>query len=184
MNCSRVIAPAQSRLYNRPFQYDSYKDRGSLKIEKNWAQSKTVSKEEKLEIVLDAEIIAELPLEFADIYHEIEESKYILDFDDNWDGEGSIHYEVDTWQRAVQFLTKYSVWAFDKMSLQIPVPKIHPGPDGSIDILWKSSKYRLLINLHPENMASFYGDDYNFEKIKGTFDPSKINQGLLLNLLM
>ena len=48
-----------------------------------------------------------------------------------------------------------------------------------------NSVYKLLINIPKEidAPASFYGDDYKMDKIKGTFDSSKLNCGLLLLLL-
>ncbi|MFQ5677782.1 MAG: hypothetical protein ACE5G1_17970, partial [bacterium] len=73
----------------------------------------------------------------------------------------------------------------DETSRVIPTPKITPGPNGSIDILWKSANYRLLINIpdNPKKQASFYGDNFSTDTIEGTFNPSNFNQGLLLTIL-
>ena len=40
-------------------------------------------------------------------------------------------------------------------------PKIHPGPEGSIDLHWKSSNRELLINVpaNSEDPIGYYGDD-------------------------
>lgn len=161
-----------------------YKDKYKKSME-SWFKYrvKQVVNEEKLRIELNEQIIAELPFELDELYAEIEKSKYMLEYEDDWDDEGSIGYETSTWKRAIQFIADYAKWALNTMSMVIPKPKIYPGPNGSIDILWKSSYYRLLINISKDTDkdASFYGD-YKWEKIKGTFNPSKVKPGILLNL--
>ncbi|NIR52266.1 hypothetical protein GWO43_27105 [candidate division KSB1 bacterium] len=146
---------------------------------------KETAKEKNLRIELDNELVSELPAELHEIYGELEKSRSILQLKDDWDDQGSIRYDKDTWKRSVRFVSNYAKWVLDKVSIKIPSPKIYPGPDGGIDIQWKDAQYRLLINIprDPEAEASFYGDDYNKEKISGTFVPSKFNLGLLLNLL-
>jgi len=59
----------------------------------------------------------------------------------------------------------------------VPIPAILPGPDGSIDLHWKTEKYELLINI-PGDLnapASFYGDNYSTLKLEGTFDLKQLN---------
>ncbi len=146
---------------------------------------KTFIEEENLQVELNNSIITDLHFRFIEIYQEIENSKYILELDDDWDDEGGVAYQESTWKRTIQFISSYTKWVFDEISLVIPTPKIAPGPNGTIDILWKSSNYRLLINI-PDNLkkqASFYGDNYSTDTIEGTFNPSNFNQGLLLTIL-
>ncbi len=140
---------------------------------------------EFLKVELDNEVITELPLKLHEIYREIEKSKYVLDLEDDWDDEGSITYKPATWIRAVKFIADYAKWVLEEASIVLSTPRISPGPNGSIDVLWKNNNFRLLINI-PEDrqkQASFYGDDYGQEVIEGTFNPAKINQGILLSLL-
>lgn len=137
------------------------------------------------QIYLNNELIVELPSRFEDLYECIEKSKYILELKENWDDEGSPPYKKSTWIRAIKFVSDYALWIFTETNKVIDTPKICHGPNGSIDILWKKGNYRLLINI-PENTekpASFYGDDYNSQKVKGEFNISNYNQGLLLTLL-
>ncbi|MBI4661430.1 MAG: hypothetical protein HY735_21620 [Verrucomicrobia bacterium] len=63
----------------------------------------------------------------------------------------------------------------------IPPPKILPGPDGSIDVHWKTKTCELLVNVPAgsNQRADFYGDDYGSLRIKGTIDPENPSSGLL-----
>ena len=142
-------------------------------------------KKETIEIELGNKVIAELPINLIAICQAIEQSKYILELEDDWDEEGSEGYKKSTWKKAIEFIANYANWVLDETSIIIDTPKIFPGPEGSIEILWKKPKYRLLINIpeDPQSPASFYGDDFESEQIKGTFEPSKFNQGLILCLL-
>ncbi len=127
-----------------------------------------------------------LPAKLYKLAESIQNSKYILDLEDDFDDEGSPRYDFETWKRAVDFLVNSAKWALDKNNVVIDSPKIYHGPDGSIDILWKNSDYKLLINFPKGNdtPATFYGDDYNTNKIEGTFNPSKQDFRLLHLMLI
>ncbi|MFQ5752362.1 MAG: hypothetical protein ACE5HI_10225, partial [bacterium] len=71
---------------------------------------------ENLKIQLENKLIAELPLRFYEIYLEIENSKYLLSLDDDWDDEGSTGYKAATWKRAIQFVVNYATWVLDETS--------------------------------------------------------------------
>jgi hypothetical protein len=107
-------------------------------------------------------------------------AEWMLNLEDDWDGEGSVGFSKITFNRAADFLRRYATGAWKRAGTIIPVPEILPGPDGSIDILWKTEGYELLVNIPAENkLASFYGDDLRDANIKGTFDASVENLGLL-----
>ncbi len=110
---------------------------------------------------------------FEDLNDAIEESRQrILTLKEDWDGDGGKPYQEETWKRATTFIRKLSEKLWLDVGLKLPVPKICPGPGGSIDVHWKSQKYELLINV-PENAdepADVYGDNYKELVIKGTFE--------------
>ena len=62
-----------------------------------------------------------------------------------------------------------------------PAPRIGPGPRGSVDLYWKEKDWELLINVPLEStkLATFYGDDYGSQKIKGSFAPSSFHYGII-----
>ncbi len=112
--------------------------------------------------------------------NEIERAREMLDLEEDWDGEGSPAYSQDTFELAVSFLTAHSKHLWDSACLHPPVPRIAPGPNGSIDLHWKREAWELLVNI-PANvtdMAVFYGDDYGVQKIRGSIDPKQVNFGI------
>lgn len=111
----------------------------------------------------------------------IDLSKSILDLQDDWDGEGSPGYSKTTWDRMRKFLLSHAQAMRNHLGISIPVPQILPGPDGSIDMLWKRDEYELLVNIpsDPNRFANFYGDDRDKTSVKGSIDPAKTNQGIL-----
>jgi hypothetical protein len=137
-----------------------------------------------IKIQLEDKIITELPVELFELASAIEKSKYILTYEDNWDGEGSVGYKRATWLRAISFLSEYFKNIYETLGRTIIPPKIYHGEGGNIDLLWETTKYRLLIEIpeNPEQVATFYGDDYHKEKIEGEFEPSEIKPGLLFCL--
>lgn len=101
-------------------------------------------------------------------------SRRILALGDDWDDQGSPGYREDTWRRAVGAVKSSVAWLLKYHGLDVEPPKISPGPEGSIDIHWKTVYFELLINVpnDADQPADFYGDNYGRVSIKGTFDPS------------
>ena len=77
----------------------------------------------------------------------INESRWILELNDNWDDGGSCSYKEEVWERARKFLFKLAVESAKKYSFTIFIPSILPGPDGSIDLHWKMNDYEFLVNI-------------------------------------
>lgn len=121
------------------------------------------------------------PHELAQIWDAIKASEWILGLEEDWNGEGAETVERATWERATRFLGNYAVRSWEKFLVIIDAPKIFPGPSGSIDLHWRTEEYELLVNIpaDPEKFAEFYGDDYGNAHIKGGFDPTGYNLGLL-----
>jgi len=136
-----------------------------------------------IEISPECQIV--LPTQLKKIGEEIRASKQILSLKENWDGEGSPGYKESTWIRTVEFLANYALRIWREFELIIDTPIISQGPEGSIDIYWKTNDYDLLVNIseNPESPATFYGENKGKNHIKGSFDPSDYNQGLLLYLI-
>lgn len=109
------------------------------------------------------------PSELKTIIDAIEKSSYLLSLDNNWDDEDGEPIDSETWQNSANFLLDYAIWVFDKSGICIQTPKISPGPENSIDILWKSLNFRLLVNISQKEGATYYGDDTkNNNSIKGS----------------
>ena len=112
-------------------------------------------------------------------------SRWILDLKDDWDEQGSPGYEESTWLRACEFLTRQADCARESFGRDLPVPRILPGPDASIDLHWKMPRFELLVNIPKDTSkpATFYGDDYGNSCIKGNLNPSEEIRGLVVWLL-
>jgi hypothetical protein len=87
--------------------------------------------------------------------------------------------------RAVNFLLDHAQMLMERFGIELPVPKIGAGPEGSVDLHWELPSWELLINIPaPEDgLAAYYGDDYSKQKTRGVFDPKEINLGLMTWLL-
>ena len=116
-----------------------------------------------------------------DIEAAVSSSHWILQLAPDWDGEGSASYERAVWERATNFVLTHANALRHTYGRRMDVPRISPGPKGSIDVHWKTQRYELLVNFpsEPNGMATFYGDDYRRMVIKGTLDPKARNLGLL-----
>jgi hypothetical protein len=68
---------------------------------------------------------------------------------------------------------------------ELPVPKILPGPNASIDLHWKLPGFELLVNIPSDaaQPATFYGDDYRNSCIRGNLNPAEEVRGLVVWLL-
>jgi len=119
-----------------------------------------LSKYEKLENVFAGNIyVGKLPKALSFLASSISKSRFILSLLDNWDDEGSKKYAEATLFASCKFIIDFANNIYKNFSLQIDIPRIFPGPKGSIDIIWEFEKYRLVINVDANGEdATFYGD--------------------------
>lgn len=128
---------------------------------------------DKCEAVTIADQVILLPVQLNDLKDEVESSKEILDLDDNWDYEGAKKIDESVYLSSIKFLISYSSYIYNNSRIIIDTPEINPCSDGSIDLSWRSTKLRLLINFKlstDQVKANFYGDLY---------DPEKSRQGYI-----
>ena len=125
-------------------------------------------------ITLNDKAIAHLHPKFEELYNAITTSKYILDYKHDWDDKGSKPYSSETWIKAIRFLVMFYKWRERHDHFMVKCPKIYEGPDGSIDIDWKSKTFTYLINI-PEDgdIATYYYKTLTGTKIEGEFDVKK-----------
>lgn len=99
--------------------------------------------------------------EMNSLLNAINNSRSLLELEDNWDGEGSVGYDESTWLRARNFLMRNAVRLYESQKKCFDPPEILPGPKGSIDLHWKTEARELLINVPADSQEtiSYYGDD-------------------------
>jgi len=117
----------------------------------------------------------------SEIEASLQQAREMLDWGENWDGEGRPGYSEDTWSRAREFLLHSTEELWKRHQRAIPVPDIEPGPSGSIDFHWHMDDRELLLNLpgDPNELVDFYGDSSVGESIKGRTHPSTVGPWLL-----
>lgn len=93
----------------------------------------------------------------------INASRKILELEDDWDNEGSVGYDRETWERATTFLRSLTRLAFDLFGMPLTFPAISPADDGSIDLYWDQGDCGLLVNFpaDPNADATYFGRDEN-----------------------
>ena len=91
----------------------------------------------------------------------IENSRDILDLRPGWDDENALQILPRVWDKAVKFMLNYVQYIYNYSGIKISAPSIDPCRDGSIDLSWRTQTARLLINIKDNELASYYGDNYN-----------------------
>lgn len=115
----------------------------------------------------------------------INDSKCLLELTDDWDGEGSLGYSELTLNKTIEFLEENARSHFLNSGVWVTAPEICPGPNGSIDLLWKLEDRELLINIPVEEsgLADYYGDDLGINTIKGKLNLTEKHEWILMWLM-
>jgi hypothetical protein len=102
-----------------------------------------------------------LPPEINALREAINKSRSILELKDNSDDAESVACSESTWNRAQSFLMKNALKLWRSHKTCFNPPKILAGPEGSIDLHWKSATRELLINVPAgsQEPIGYYGDD-------------------------
>lgn len=122
-----------------------------------------------------------LPPNYAEIKTAVIRSRIMLEWEENWDGEGSPKYETATWNRGTTLLLRSIQRLWQAHRLQVDIPRISPGAAGSIDIHWRNDKYKLLLTIacDPNERANFYGENSVHEDMEGNLTTSSTFEWLL-----
>jgi hypothetical protein len=117
---------------------------------------------------------------FTRLFKMIDESSALLELPDDWDDAGSSAIDSKTWERATNWIKDHAAKLWGRFGIILPEPRIMPGPDGSIDIHWKTANRELLLNVPAgtSEPANFYGDDFGSDKRKGTIEPGSFDMDL------
>lgn len=134
--------------------------------------------ESQARAILDLQV----PRSLWHIADAVDKSRCMLELKEDWDGEGSPAYTHETWECASRFLLTNALELWEEFHELVAAPDVHNGPEGSIDIYWKTGNGTLLINIPPGPSvnASFYACDQNGQEIRGTLSLNSDNRWLLL----
>lgn len=117
-----------------------------------------------------------IPL-FRHIVVAFEKAKYLLELSDNWDEAGGSPVSPETWKRALEFVVIHAALVWARHAAIIPPFRVLPGPDGSIDLHWKTTTRELLINIPSDSdmPATFYGDNFGAGQQRGSIKLGDLN---------
>lgn len=124
----------------------------------------------------------ELPVTLSGLAEAIEQSRSLLDLEDDWDGEGTPSYAEDTWRRTVDFLVRYAKTLWEQRGIAAEDVEILPDTEGALAIDWRVGGREMLIRVpaEPTLEASYFGDDGSGRrKTKGTLDTSALVQSFV-----
>ncbi|MBN1197967.1 MAG: hypothetical protein JXA23_01355 [Bacteroidales bacterium] len=133
---------------------------------------------EDLEITLLNEIIP-VKWKLRQLAGLIEHSKHMLSLEPGWDEENAQPIDPEIWKAAVKFLMLYATEILEDSERILELPEINPCKDGTVDLSWRTSRARLLINLRKSEdviLAFYYGDFYkNVRPIKGWVNTDNVD---------
>ena len=117
-----------------------------------------------------------LPQQLSYLNEIIKDTKYFFNLQDNWDEDGALKIKEEALYNSILFVFDNAKYLYLHFNLLVIQPEFSPCPDGSIDVLWKSEKGRILFNFRNNLLdeVHFYGDNYtdNFQ-FKGNFKYKK-----------
>lgn len=111
--------------------------------------------------------------ELRPVLNSIEESKRLLEYPDNWDGEGSPGYSKATWERATGFVRDNAIRLWTDEGEAMEALDIQAGAGGRIVLDWSVDDRELILTIpvEPDEQAEFYGYDHERTiKISGKLD--------------
>jgi|GEM_PF-4439643 len=110
-----------------------------------------------------------------------QETEDLRTLPDNFDGEGSPHYSARTVSSATELVRQLTERYMGSFAAKLPLPSVLPGPEGSVDLTWKSSAGKLLLNVPPgeAGVPTAYGETPGGEPISLQIDSDAASDRLL-----
>lgn len=101
----------------------------------------------------------------------LRKTQFFTDLKDDWDGDGAVKISKNTYKKFIDFL--YELYYHSNRLVEFCKidPTISPVPDGSIDLLGKTERFQLLINIRENELSSYYGSTTGGFSVSATFKP-------------
>lgn len=108
-----------------------------------------------------------------DIFSVIEEAKVLLTLRDDWDENGGLSTDKETFENATRFLMRYYD-ALSNLGHSLEKPFIDITVNGGISLKWENKKaqFYIIFNKGSKDYAYYYGESRNEQK------PDKIKSGI------
>lgn len=121
-----------------------------------------------------------IPKDLESIVIQIQEAKEILTYPSDWNDEGALSTDEETFKKAASFVIKYALWIYNKYNTIVITPYIDIMTDGSISVHWKKEEAQFLIifnkkeafKQNEKELAYFYAEGRdNKIPFKSAVDP-------------
>jgi hypothetical protein len=91
----------------------------------------------------------------------INDSKVLLDLEEDWDDDGANATNFATYKNAIKFLVNYSTHILDEFGLVLKKPFIDITRDGSISIQWDTDTavFLIIFKKNKNEFAYYYGQE-------------------------
>jgi hypothetical protein len=91
----------------------------------------------------------------------INDSKILLDLEEDWDEDGANATNFETYKNAINFLVNYSTHILNNFRLILKKPFIDITRDGSISIQWDTDKavFLIIFKKNKNEFAYYYGQE-------------------------
>lgn len=121
------------------------------------------------------------------IVNQIEESKEILSYPMDWDDDGAVATDKETFHHAARFVIEYSLSAYEEYGVVLTTPYIDIMRDGSVSVLWESEKAQMLIifKLGDRDLAYYYAEQKDKQiPTKSAIDISESMDNILFSWMI
>lgn len=107
-----------------------------------------------------------LPKALKAIADQVEEAKEILDYSFDWNEEGALPTDEETFAKAASFTIEYALWIYENYEEIIATPYIDIMKNGAVSVHWENDEAQLLIIFNraedfkreEEKLAYFYAE--------------------------
>ncbi len=107
----------------------------------------------------------------------LERCQSLAHLGEGWDGEDAQPVKQETIQRAVNFLIYHFTRALAlRGGTDLSIPKVGAVHDGSVDLYWKTPRFRFLVNI-PDTKdapATFFGERIGASRARGSVEPGAV----------
>lgn len=118
---------------------------------------------------------------FDNLNRVVEESKKLLDLEEDWDDDGALICKPEVYKNAVDLLIVYTKFIYTTYLINIKDPEINLCKDGSIDIEWRDRNYICLLNIQNEDdfLVHYFAEEFISKTIiKGFLNSKTVNEDL------
>lgn len=81
----------------------------------------------------------------------LDEYRWILDQEENWDGEGVARVDEVALNRAICFIVDHAAILCETIGFRLDAPRLSVGPNGSIDAHWEYPDREMAVNFSPSH---------------------------------